>query len=65
MSKYLHPLSEMSYFFDLEKPGTSGVPDGILQDTWKFLKLHKTGIIPGQPERVRILFTSDKKTSFR
>ena len=55
----------MSYFFDLEKPGTSGVPDGILQDTWKFLKLHKTGIIPGQPERVRILFTSDKKTSFR
>ena len=60
MSKYLHTLSEMSYFYDLENPGISSVPDGILQDTWNLLKLHKTGIIPGKPERIRILFTSDK-----
>jgi len=56
MSKYLHALSEM-YFYDLENPGTSGVPDGILRDTWKLLKLHKNRIIPGKPERIRILLT--------
>jgi len=65
MSKYLHALLEMSYFYDLEKLGTPSKPDGILQDTWKLLKLHKTGIIPGKPERIRILFISDKKTCFR
>ena len=41
MSKYLHALSEMSYFYNLEKPGTSGVPDGNFQDTWRLLKLKK------------------------
>jgi len=65
MSKYLHALLEMLYFYDLENPGTCGKPDEILQGTWKLLKLHKTGIIPGKPERIRILFIWDKKTSFR
>jgi hypothetical protein len=64
MSKYLPILSEMAYFYNLETPGKSGVLDGSLQDTLKISKLHKTGIIPGKLERIRILFISDKKTRF-
>jgi len=43
-SKCLYALTEMSHFYDLEKPGTFGVMNQILQDTGKDLfKTHKTG----------------------
>jgi hypothetical protein len=65
MSKYLPILSQMAYFYNLEKPGKSGALNGILQDTLKISKLHKTGVIPGKSERIRILIVSDKKTRFQ
>jgi hypothetical protein len=42
--------SKYHIFYDLEKPGTSGVPDGILGDTGiKPFKAHKTRKVPGKP----------------
>jgi len=32
-SKCLYELSGMPYLYDLDKPGTYGIPDQILQDT--------------------------------
>jgi hypothetical protein len=41
----------MSCFYDLEKPGTFGVPNRTLRDTGAgIFKIHKTGNVPGQPE---------------
>ena len=43
-STFSYAVSEMSYFYDLEKPGTFGVPYGILWDTGtELFKIHKTG----------------------
>ena len=34
----------MSYFYDLEKPGTFGIPNRILQDAGtEFFKMNETG----------------------
>jgi len=48
-SKCLYALTEMSHFYNLEKPGTFGILNQIFQDNGKDLfKTHNTGnrIIP-------------------
>ena len=43
-SKCLYSFTEISHFYDLEKPRTFGILNQILQDTGKDLfKTHKTG----------------------
>jgi hypothetical protein len=43
-SKYLHALSEILHFYDLENPGTFSAPNRALRDTGaESVKTHKTG----------------------
>ena len=45
---FVHIVRNM-LFYDLEKPGTFGVSNQILQDTkTELCKTHKTGIIVGK-----------------
>jgi hypothetical protein len=42
-----HALPEMSYFYDLEKPGTFGFPKRILRDIeTELLKPERMGCLP-------------------
>jgi hypothetical protein len=51
MSEYLFTLSEMSYFYDLEKYGTSGITMMILQGSGiQLFETHKTVTVTGKPE---------------
>jgi hypothetical protein len=48
-SKYLYALSEMCYFYDLEKPRTFGVLKQILLDTGtQLFKTQKTITVLGK-----------------
>jgi hypothetical protein len=51
-SSSCYALSEMSYFHDLEKPGTFGFQKGILRNAAaEFSKNHKTGTVSRKPGR--------------
>jgi hypothetical protein len=52
-SKCSYRLSEMSYLYDLEIPETSVILNRILLETaTNVFKPHKTGTVPGKPERM-------------
>jgi hypothetical protein len=52
-SKWSYALSEMSYFYDVEKTGTFGVRNRILRDIEKELfKPHETGPLQGEPAQM-------------
>jgi hypothetical protein len=44
-----YTLSEMLYVYDLDKPGTSGIPNQVLRDIrTEFFKTHKIRAVPGK-----------------
>jgi hypothetical protein len=55
-SKFSYTSSEILYFYDLEKPGTFGVPNRILRDIRaELFKTHKTRTVPGKVGRMESL----------
>jgi hypothetical protein len=49
----------MSYFYDLEKSGTVGVPKRVLHDTEHIFKTQKTRTVPGKPGLMEYLHMSE------